>query len=214
MQKSLAIAALLTLMLGVRAHAATVLTANLTNGQEPGTVTPMTTAGAPRSSSGTAAFVLNDAMTAMTMTVTVSGIDLTGSQSPDTNDNLNAAHIHASSDPNFTPPQNASVVWGFFGSPFNETAPNDQVVTPLAIGVGGTITGKWDLTEGNGTTLTAQIPNILAGRSYINFHTVQYGGGEIRGAILVVPEPTAIAPLLCGLAALGSRMTRRRARKA
>jgi hypothetical protein len=158
--------------------------------------------------------VLNDAQTAMTMDVTVTGVDFTGSQSADTNDNLAAAHIHASADPNFTPPQNGGVVWGFFGSPFNETAPNDQVVTPFTTGVGGRITGKWDLTEGNNTTLTAQLPNILAGRSYINFHTTQFGGGEARGALVVVPEPTAIAPLFCGLAALGSRMMRRRGRKA
>ena len=30
-------------------------------------------------------------------------------------------------------------------------------------------------------TLTAQLPNIRAGRAYINFHTNQFAGGEIRG---------------------------------
>jgi hypothetical protein len=208
MRTSLAIVASLILLVGLRAHADTTLTATLTNGQEPGTVNPTTTTGAPRASSGTATFVLNDARTAMTMTATVIGIDLTGTQSVDVNDNLAAAHIHASSDPNFTPPQNAGVVWGFFGSPFNDNNPNDQMVMPSPTGVGGTIMGKWDIGEGNNTTLTAQIPNILAGRSYINFHTTQFGGGEIRGAI--VPEPAAIAPLLCGLTALGSRRLRRR----
>ena len=57
------------------------------------------------------------------------------------------------------------------------------MVTPFARGVGGTIFSKWDRDEGNNTTLTAQLPNILAGLSYINFHTVRLPGGEIRGQI-------------------------------
>ena len=86
---------------------------------------------------------------------------------------------------------NAGVVFGFFGQPFNDTNPNDVVVTPFADGVGGTITSKWDLTEGNNTTLAAQLPNILAGKSYINFHTSRLPGGEIRGQIEENPQVTA-----------------------
>jgi hypothetical protein len=66
---------------------------------------------------------------------------------------------------------NAGVRFGFFGQPFNDTNPNDVVVTPFANGVGGTVFSKWDRDEGNNTTLTAQLANILAGLSYINFHT-------------------------------------------
>jgi hypothetical protein len=47
--------------------------------------------------------------------------------------------------------------------------------------VGGNFSGKWDAPEGNGTTLAAQLANIRAGRAYINFHTTQFTGGEIRG---------------------------------
>jgi hypothetical protein len=71
-------------------------------------------------------------------------------------------------------------VWGFFGAPFNDNNPNDQVFFPNA-GVGGTFSGKWDAPEGNGTTLAAQLSNLREGRAYINFHTRQFGGGEIRG---------------------------------
>ncbi|MDB5842685.1 MAG: hypothetical protein JWQ23_4637, partial [Herminiimonas sp.] len=82
------------------------------------------------------------------------------------------------------------------GSPFDDNNPNDHVVTPFATGVGGMISGKWDAPEGNnGTRLAFELENILSGRSYINFHTVQFGGGEIRGQITVVPEP-GIAALL------------------
>ncbi len=111
--------------------------------------------------------------------------------------------IHAA--PTVTPTTNAPVVWGFFGSPFNDNNPNDQVFTPFATGVGGTISGKWDAPEGTNTTLAAQLPNILSGNSYINFHTVQFGGGEIRGA-LVVPEPSTI--LLFGVGTLGLALGR------
>ena len=93
---------------------------------------------------------------------------------------------------------NAPVRWGFFGSPDNDTDPDNLVVTPFATGVGGTFSSIWNQPEGNGTTLTAELPAIRAGLAYINFHTVQFGGGEIRGQI--VPEPSAI--VLTGLGGL------------
>ncbi|HZE64047.1 MAG TPA: TIGR03118 family protein [Pyrinomonadaceae bacterium] len=151
---------------------------NLTNSQEVPPTNPTTTGGARRPNSfGTAHFVINAGETAMTMITTVNNIDITGSQTADTNDNLTNAHIHAGAS--VAPGVNGPVVWGFFGSPQNDNNPDDRVVTPS--GVGGLFTGKWDTPEGNGTTLTAQLPNIRAGRAYINFHTSQFGGGEIRG---------------------------------
>lgn len=154
---------------------------NLTNSQEvPGT-NPTTTSGARRPASfGTAIFNMTPAgaPTQMTFTATISNIDFTGSQTADTNDNLVAAHIHAS--PSVAPGVNGPVVWGFFGAPFNDNNPNDVVNTP-GPGVGGTISGKWDPPEGNGTTFAAQLANLTGGHAYINFHTSQFGGGEIRG---------------------------------
>jgi len=191
---------LLTALSGV-ARADTLLFANITNTQENPPTVPTTTTGAPRPTPfGMASFVLNDAMTAMSFTAVVFNLDFTGTQTADVNDNLVAAHIHAG--PLVTPGTNGSVVWGFFGTPFNETTPNDQVVTPFATGVGGMISGKWDLPEGNGAgvNLASQLPHILEGRAYINFHTTQFGGGEIRGAILQqqVPEPASILLLFAG----------------
>ncbi|HEV7574734.1 MAG TPA: CHRD domain-containing protein [Caldimonas sp.] len=194
------------------AGAVTLLTASLADANENPPTSPTTTTGAPRPASfGTASFVINDAMTAMTFTATIFNIDVTGSQTPDSNDNLINAHIHAG--PAVTPTMNGPVVWGFFGSPFNDNNPNDAVVTPLATGVGGTFSGKWDLNEGNATTFAAQLANILAGRSYINFHTNQFTGGEIRGNLVVaVPEPETWALLLAGLAVV-SGVGRQRARR-
>ena len=175
---------------------------NLTNDQEPGTVIPTLTTGAPRPvSSGTARFQFNEAQTALTFTATITNIDVTGSQTSDTNDNLVAAHIHAG--PAVAPGVNGPVVWGFFGAPFNDNNPNDQVFFPNP-GVGGTFSGKWDAPEGNGTTLAAQLSNLREGRAYINFHTRQFTGGEIRGNL---PAATALRDsLVAGLN--GATLTR------
>jgi hypothetical protein len=189
-----------------------LLYANLTNSQENPPVVPLTAGGQPRPMSfGNATFILNDAMTAMSFTATIFNIDVTGTQTLDTNDNLTAAHIHAG--PTVTPTTNGGVVWGFFGNPFNNNNPNDGVVTPFVSGVGGTFSGTWNAPEGNNTTLAAQLDNILNGRSYINFHTTQFGGGEIRGAILSAPDGgTSI--LLSAIAALGLFGLRRRLKAA
>ena len=190
------------LLAGTTVHADTILFAHLSNEQENPPAIPTTTAiGNPRPSSfGNAELVLNEARTAMTFSATIFNIDFTGTQTPDVNDNLVAAHIHAS--PTVTPTTNAPVVWGFFGAPFNDNNPNDVVTTPFSTGVGGTIGGKWDAPEGNNTTLLAQVPNILEGRSYINFHTVQFPGGEVRGTLEVIPEPSTLLLLASGLAGL------------
>jgi hypothetical protein len=149
---------------------------------------------------------MNAGQTQMTFTATVNNIDFTGAQTADTNDNLIAAHIHAS--PSVVPGVNGPVVWGFFGAPFNDTTPPDVVNAPFTgIGnVGGTISGKWDPPEGNGTTFADQLTNLKTGHAYINFHTTQFGGGEVRGNF---PEMDAFrTSLLNGLnAATDTRAT-------
>jgi CHRD domain. len=201
--QSMLLALLIVLFAGTSAHAVTLLFADITNGQEVPPTFPTTTTGTPRPSSfGTATFALNDAKSALTFSSTIFNIDFTGRQTPDRNDNLTVAHIHAG--PNVTPSTNGPVVWGFIGTPFNDTNPRDVVVTPFSSGVGGKVSGKWDAIEGNNTTLTAQLSNILEGRSYINFHTDQFPGGEIRGNISVASEPSTLMLMGTALVALFS----------
>jgi hypothetical protein len=204
----LLVTAAAVLTIGNPARAALTLTADITHAQEPGTgLDPLlTSGGAPRPLSfGTATFTLNDAQTELSMIATVFNIDITGTQSPDTFDNLVNAHIHVGAPPG----TNAPVRWGFFGTPDNDNNPDNLVVTPFASGLGGTFSSIWNLPEGNaGTTLATNLPGILAGQSYINFHTVQFSGGEIRGQI-AVPEPSTA---LVGCALLGVMGMSRRKR--
>ena len=189
------IASTAVILLATSGFAQTILFAHLSNGAEVPPTNPTLQNGQPRPASfGDATFILNAAQTEMSMDVTVFNLDFTGTQTTDPNDNLQNAHIHAG--PNVTPTTTAGVVWGFFGAPQN--TPDDVVVTPFATGVGGRITATWDQAEGNNTNLTTQLPNILNNRSYINFHTTQFGSGEIRGNLAVVPEPSAVALLGAG----------------
>jgi hypothetical protein len=218
------VAATLSLFLANASTAGIILIANMTNAAEdpvtPGVDQPLLTGpgatGDPRPASfGTATFILNNdnpAAPSMSFSATVFNIDFTGTQTPFPNDNLVAAHIHAA--PALSPTGTAPVVWGFHGSPFNDlnspTAASLSDCTPFTTpgAVGGTCSGTWDTFEGNGTTtLLAQVPNILFGVSYINFHTTQFPGGEIRD-FLVVPEPSSFALIGAGL--IGFGLLRRR----
>ena len=200
------LAAVVVLFASVNALAQTVFTATLNNANEPGNIQPTNSVtGAARSSSGTATFTLNQAQTQLTMVATINGIDITGTQSPDLNDNLANAHIHASATAGAA---TFPVVWGFFGAPQNNNNPTDGSVVPFPAGqVGGTFTATWDAPEGNGgTNLATQLPNIFAGRSYINFHTTQFSGGEIRGTL--VPEPSTLVIALGSIALFTMRRRR------
>jgi hypothetical protein len=192
--------------------AVTLFKATLTGDQEapPNTSTAL----------GFATFELNDAQSELKVFVRVNGLDFTDFQTPgNLNDDLVNAHIHCCAPAGDDPAvNNAPVRWGFIGNPFNNTDPDDGVTTPFSTGVGGTFQGVWNVNEGNTTAtsgpinLTNQLPGILAGLAYINFHTEGFGGGEIRGQILQVSEPSAFLLLGIGLLVLGIAGLRRKKR--
>ena len=53
---------------------------------------------------------------------------------------------------------------------------------PVAVALNSTFVGTWQRSE---VTLTeAQAADLLAGRWYVNIHTAQFPGGEIRGQLV------------------------------
>ncbi len=162
-------------------------------------------------SSGLAIFVLNDAMTRLTYDVQLVGLDLRGVNAlgvpgqtipgdSTANDNVTRMHIHR----NFAG-LNGNIVFGMIDLSLalrDDNAPNDLMIDVPNLH----ITGAWDLLEGSQvvnqvTTLANELNNLLAGGLYLNFHTFDHPGGEIRGQILKVPEPGSLA--LLGIGALG-----------
>ena len=143
--------------------------------------------------SGTATLTLNDAQTRMEMMIELFGLDLDGNQTPaDVSDDIIAMHIHQA-----PLGANGPVVFGLIGP--NSDTNGDLVIDAVA----GTIFSAWDLAEGNGTTLAAQLPGLFASGLYFNVHTVGFPGGEIRGQITQVPLPASWLLLAIGLIALG-----------
>lgn len=97
--------------------------------------------------------------------------------------NASAAHIHG-----FAPPgSNAGVLVGL----------------TLSGTTSGTITGSW----APGSQVA--VDNLFNGLTYINLHSSSFPGGELRGQLTPVPEPSSFAAL-AGAAALGFGVTRRR----
>jgi hypothetical protein len=57
------------------------------------------------------------------------------------------------------------------------------------------------VTANGGTVSTAEaalLSAMLAGKTYLNIHTTTFGGGEIRGFLTPVPEPSTLALLGVG----------------
>lgn len=61
-------------------------------------------------------------------------------------------------------------------------------------------------------TFADAIAAIQNGNAYVNLHTGQFPGGEIRGQLAIVPEPGALTTWACAGLALGVLAVRRRQR--
>ena len=108
---------------------------------------------------------------------------------------VNNAHIHGPAGPF---PETAGVLYGL-----------NPITTQNASA--GTINGSVTLADGTGgLTLAQQLDQLNGEMWYINIHTAPtFGGGEIRGQIVPVPEPSTYALMGMGLAVLAWRLRRK-----
>lgn len=156
----------------------------------------------PNASPGTGtAFVTIDNV-ANTMEVQVSFSGLTSGTT--------ASHIHAPTAAPFTGTAGvATTVPTFPGFPLGVTTGTyDQVFNLLT---DSTYNPTFEAANG-GTAASAEaalLGAIASGRAYLNIHTGQFPGGEIRGFLVAVPEPKSWAIMLLGLGAIGWTARRR-----
>ena len=153
----------------------------------------------PSPGTGLATVVVDS--TAQTLQVNVAFSGLTS--------NDNAAHIHCCA-PLGTNAGVATTVPAFPGFPLGVTSGNySSVVFDLTQ---PTIYNPAFVTLQGGTIPLAEaalIAGIQNGTTYLNIHTVNFPGGEIRGQLEPVPEPTTLLLLSITLTGLGLARWRR-----
>ena len=153
-----------------------VFRAELDGGQEVPPV--MTTA------FGDAMFLLNPAEDRLEITIELLGLDLDGLRTPlDPSDDVTGLHIH-----NAIAGMNGPIVFGLLG--INNDLNGDLIIDDA----NSRVYSAWDLNEGQGTTLAAQLANLRNGELYVNVHTNGNPGGEIRGQILAAGGAVRLVP--------------------
>jgi hypothetical protein len=150
----------------------------------------------PNASGGDGAAVITFDLDLFTMRVQTTFAELTG--------NVTASHIHccttvagvstagvATQTPTFTGfPLGAT--FGSYDHTFDMTQASSYNASFITAN-GGTVS----------TAFTALYNGALAGKAYLNIHTSFAPGGEIRGFLVAVPEPSTYGLMLGGLAAVG-----------
>ncbi len=118
---------------------------------------------------------------------------------------LEAAHIHCCA----TPDINAGVAIGFTGLPGTTSGSYD---TWFDLDIASTYNAAFVMSSG-GTAALAKarlLDRMDEGTTYVNLHTEAFPGGEIRGQIALVPEPSGVALAAVGLIGIAAVARRRR----
>lgn len=158
----------------------------------------------PNASPGTGFAQVNYDNVAHTLFVDVTFSGLVGTTT--------ASHIHsATAVPGTGPAGVATTTPTFTGFPTGVTS--GAYINTLDL----TLATSWNpsyITANGGTTAGAEAAlaaGLAAGEAYLNIHTTVFPGGEIRGFLELVPEPSSVGLLALGGGALAWGARRRKA---
>jgi CHRD domain/PEP-CTERM motif len=193
---SVSLSLLLTVVLPIPVGwaATTVLSANLSQANEvPPTGSPGT---------GTAIVTLDTTAQTLRVQETFSGLE----------SGTTASHIHCCLASPFLPGVNvgvATTVPTFPGFPLGVTSGTYDMTFDLTLA--STYNPAFVTAQGGVPQAeTALVAALLAGETYLNVHTSMFPGGEIRGFLGAVPEPSTWVMMLIGFAGLGFAFRRSR----
>jgi hypothetical protein len=155
---------------------------------------------------GFAAVTYNDVVN--TLQVQALFVGLTGTTT--------ASHIHAATLVPFAGTAGVATTTPYFaGFPIGVTSGSYSNTLDLALASSynpAYVTANGGTPASAGAALVAA---MFAGESYLNIHTTTFGGGEIRGFLTLVPEPSSLALVGLGGVGMAARAwNKRRARKA
>jgi hypothetical protein len=122
-----------------------------------------------------------------------------------------ASHIHAPTAAPFTGTAGVATTTPYFtGFPIGVTS--GSFANTLDLTSASSYNSSY-ITANGGTPATAEVALAAAmasGKAYWNVHTQTFPGGEIRGFLVAVPEPTTLALAGLGLMGLAARAWKKR----